>query len=482
MSPAISMSTPKHSKVESAEVIFDGEASFVGVGQNTTLPMVEAEMAGGVFDTKYVFVVKDCFDWSEDRPYLSSVIREQGAGIFAVNEKVAGKSSPVRRMVDTYEQNDKTGKYVLVAHDVELFEFLTEWLGVKCVTLAEKDFASPKAMAGERAGPNRAQVQLKLVRPLRAHALSQAGPNDRPSHTTDTVLLVPPTSFFFNTETAQDNEFMHTPDRAQTRSSVRSAALKECNALHAALSEAGIDAHLALNHRADAPDALFPNNWFSTHADGTLSLYSMKAESRRRERIPQTIARLQQLGYTQVENFTEGENEGKVLEGTGAMVLDRANRVCYVCESQRADISVAERWCEAMGYKLFNMGPALDVHGHPIYHTNVVMSVGTSVAVVCMSTLTASKQAELRAQLESTGHALLDISHEQMGQFCGNVLELASPTKGRVMVMSLAAFKAFTPQQHETLAQHKVTPIYADVTTIETLGGGGVRCCCAELF
>jgi len=296
-------------------------------------------------------------------------------------------------------------------------------------------------------------------------------------------MLVPPTSFFYNSETAADNEFMHAPDRSMTRSAVRSRALREFSALHGALVQAGLDVHLALNHRADAPDALFPNNWFSTHDGDTMVLYSMKAESRRKERIAQTKNRLAQLGYTNVIDFTTSEHtDNTALEGTGAMVLDRANKIAYVCESQRANMTLAKQWCAKVGYTLFDCGPAADKNGVPIYHTNVVMSVGTTVAVVCMDTMTQAKQVELRAQLANTGHALIDISHEQMAQFCGNVLEVDSPAYGKGMVMSDKAYKAFTSEQHALLNEHGIMPIHADVSTIEDLGGGGVRCCCAELF
>jgi len=462
--------------VNPQDVLALGQATIFGVGQSTTFAEVDEVMCRGALESRYVFVVKDCFDWSEDRRHLSSVVVESGADSFAVNEKVLGRNSPFRRMVDAYKQQN-AGTYTLVAHDVELGEFLSDWIGARVEAVPAHELRDRRVASG----PNRKPVQLKIVRPLRPVKESRGGPNAN-SHTTQSVLLVPPTGFFFNAETAQDNEFMHTPERGATRTSVRSAALQECSALHMALTEAGVDVNLALNHRTDAPDALFPNNWFSTHADGSLVLYSMKAESRRVERLPQTISRLQQLGFTNVIDFTQGEKEGHILEGTGAMVLDRANKIAYVCESQRASMQEAQRWCDAMGYTLFDCGAALDRHGHPIYHTNVVMSVGTTIAVVCMDTLTPEKQVALRAQLAESGHTLINITHEQMGQFCGNVLEVESPIKGRVLVMSEAAHKAFTPEQHKILSNNAVTPVYANVNMIETLGGGGVRCCCAELF
>jgi len=458
-----------------SEVISIGEATFLGVGQHSTVAAVEDYLDSGVLEDEFVFVVKDCFDWSEERPHLSSVLAESADNVFAVDERVVGNNSPLRRMVDVYERLDSS--YALIAHDVELYDFLANWLGATVEKVSASDLSSKKSSCG----PNRIAVSLKKLRPLRPER-EQGGPNSRPSHTTGSLLLVPPTSFFFNAETAQDNEFMHSPESGATRSSVRSAALRECSALHMALTEAGVDVNLALNHRADAPDALFPNNWFSTHSDGTLVLYSMKAESRRKERLPQTIRRLKQLGYTHVEDFTEGEKDGEVLEGTGAMVLDRANKIAYVCESQRASMEKAKAWCKLMDYTLFDCGQALDVHGHAIYHTNVVMSVGTSLAIVCMASLSPAKQEALRAQLKSTGHTLVDITYDQIGQFCGNVLEVASAKKGNVLVMSEAAFKAFSPDQHELFKAHHITPLYADVKTIESLGGGGVRCCSAELF
>jgi hypothetical protein len=310
--------------------------------------------------------------------------------------------------------------------------------------------------------------------------------------------MVPPTCFFYNVQSAADNSFMHAPKL--TKHEVQRAAMAEYSRFHRTLSrDWGINIHVAINTNSDAPDSVYPNNWFSTHPDsetggvdggGTLVLYPMKHESRRRERIPETVSRLTQ-NYKHVIDLTHYERSPTtsdatnelILEGTGALVLDRVNKVAYVCESQRADRALADEWCAKLGYTLQTTGPAVDKDNNVVYHTNVVMSVGSKVAVVCADAIVdPSKRKELLERLGAT-HTVICITREQMHHFCGNVIELWSPSQQTaIMVMSETAYRAFTPEQLAVMMQHHTIPVPNDLSTIEIYGGGGVRCCIAELF
>jgi len=314
-----------------------------------------------------------------------------------------------------------------------------------------------------------------------------SAPNPHPQNT-DTVLMVPPTGFFYNPQAATDNSFMQAPTVAKQQ--IQGQALKEHSAFHRMLvEEFGIRVHLALNDRLDTPDSVYPNNWFSTHSaqDGdepTMVLYPMRHENRRLERIPETIRRLSQK-YVKVVDFTEAENGAApvFLEGTGVFVLDRVNKIAYLCESPRADPELAQKWCEQLGYELFDTGVAIDKRGEAVYHTNVVMGIGSSVAVVCLQAIANERKREQFKEKLGSTHAIIDITFDQMHSFCGNVIELWSPKKNcPVMVMSEAAYTNFTEDQLAVFEKHNVAVGHTPIPTIERYGGGGVRCCIAELY
>jgi len=183
-----------------------------------------------------------------------------------------------------------------------------------------------------------------------------------------------------------------------------------------------------------------------------------------------------------VLDLSKDEEAGKFLEGTGSIVLDRVNRVAYVALSERSDADEAAKWAASLHYSLVTF-TASDAQNRPIYHTNVMMAVGTSVAVVCLECVAdAAERARLRQSLEGTGHEIVDISREQVNKFCGNVLELEHVQGYPVLVMSTQAYNGFTQAQRETLLKHERDLIHADIATLERIGGGGVRCTIAELF
>jgi hypothetical protein len=290
--------------------------------------------------------------------------------------------------------------------------------------------------------------------------------------------MIEPVGFRSNPETAADNAFQRPPGD-ESPQVIEIAAREEFARLREALESRGVEVvWRAAAANLEAPDAVFPNNWFSTHAGGTLVLYPMMAPSRRLERRGEIVASLRE-SYPLIVDLTASEAEGRYLEGTGSLVIDERARIVYAGESPRTDRRLVEAWAERMGYEpvIFR---ATDAEDRPIYHTNVVMSVGSDWAVLCVEAVDPLDRSEVLATLAESGHETIDISLEQMEAFCGNVLELESDKGERLVVMSDRAFHAFTDEQREILGSHAEL-VHADLTTIETHGGGSARCMIAEL-
>ena len=290
--------------------------------------------------------------------------------------------------------------------------------------------------------------------------------------------MIEPVGFRSNPETVADNAFQRPPGY-ESLQAIEIAARAELARLREMLESRGVEVvWRAAAANRESPDAVFPNNWFSTHAGGTLVLYPMMAPSRRLERRTEIVALLGE-SYPLVIDLTATEAEGRYLEGTGSLVIDERARIVYAGESQRTDRRLAEAWAERMGYEpvIFR---ATDAADRPIYHTNVVMSVGSDWAILCVEAVDSLDRAEVLATLAESGHETIDISLEQMDAFCGNVLELESDKGERLVVMSDRAFDAFTDEQREILAS-RAELVHADLTTIETHGGGSARCMIAEL-
>jgi len=299
---------------------------------------------------------------------------------------------------------------------------------------------------------------------------------------TSSVLMIRPTTFYSNPETIGTNPFQHTV--SATRADTLAAAQAEFDAAATALADAGVEVVIAESDpAADTPDAVFPNNWFTTHADGRVALYPMATPNRRRERRPEllrSIAAQHGMELRSFVDFSASEEQGSFLEGTGSLVLDRPHRLAYACRSPRTDGAAVEAFCEAFGYRsvLFD---AHDDAGRPIYHTNVMMAVGPELAVLASSLI--APGAGLRRvfdALETSGKVLLDLSAEQVGEFAGNVLFLEGAT-GPVVAISRRALASLSRAQRLLLEQH-ARPVVCAVETIEHLGGGGIRCMLAELF
>jgi hypothetical protein len=301
------------------------------------------------------------------------------------------------------------------------------------------------------------------------------------------VLMVRPARFGFNPETAASNAFQSAPSPGQVPGRIgtdaQASALREFDGLADQLQRAGIEVVVGEDTpEPPKPDAIFPNNWVSFHHDGTVVLYPMLAPNRRQERREDLLRRVTREGGFRVVrtvDLTHRETEGEFLEGTGSMVLDRTNRIAYACLSPRTDLDVLGEFAQLLDYELVTF-EALDVDASPIYHTNVLMAVGTRFAVLCADVVRDhGSRTAVTEKLCATGHRVIEISIGQMERFAGNLLELAAPS-GKVIALSTNAWGSLEPPQRRVL-EGEGTVVAADIPVIERLGGGGVRCMLAEI-
>ena len=307
------------------------------------------------------------------------------------------------------------------------------------------------------------------------------------NQTTSHLLMVRPVRFAFNEETAGNNAFQKRSD-VTGENGLQQQALKEFDDYVALLQQNGVRVTVVDDTpHPFTPDSIFPNNCFSTHletVDGkplrTLVLYPMYAENRRKERT-KLMKVLGTLPFDRVIDLTAAEADGKFLEGTGALVLDREHHTAYACLSPRADAELLKEWGKLLGYKIFAFHAA-DEAGMAVYHTNVVMHVGTRFAVVCLESVQdAGERAALVAQLQADGKEIVEISMAQMHQFAGNMLEVRGADGGKRLIMSATAKGALTGAQI-ALLERDVKILSPSLTAIETAGGGSARCMIAELY
>ncbi len=296
--------------------------------------------------------------------------------------------------------------------------------------------------------------------------------------------MVRPRHFGFNAQTAVTNRFQR-PASAD----VAQRAQREFDAFVAALTGEGVTVCVAEDsEQPRKPDAVFPNNWVSFHHDGTVVLYPMHAENRRTERRQEVIdAVVRETGFAakRVLDLTRHEKAGRFLEGTGSLVLDHVARVAYACRSPRTDDAVAAEWANELDYDL-EMFAAADESGTPIYHTNVLMHVGTRVAVVALDAIDERDRARIAARLENSGRGLVAIDHAEMSAFAGNMLEVGSWDEYlgdyNILVMSETARHALATDKYKHLYASVDAVLAVPVEVIERHGGGSVRCMLAEVF
>lgn len=291
--------------------------------------------------------------------------------------------------------------------------------------------------------------------------------------------MIRPVNFGFNEQTAGSNAFQNR-DAAQQQ--VQDKALKEFDGFVNILRDNGVEV-IVIDDTMEphTPDSIFPNNWVSLHSDGTIFLYPMMAENRRLERREDIISQLEdEFKVKHIIDLSRFEHEHKFLEGTGSMVLDRENKIAYACLSPRTDKEVLELFCKESGYKpvLFH---AIDENGMDIYHTNVLMCIGSKFAVICLDSIKDEyEKNSVTSILKLTHKDIIAISFAQMNQFAGNMLEVKNKAGDSLLVMSKNAYQSLTASQKTCLEKY-CRIVYADINTIESNGGGSARCMMAEV-
>ena len=296
------------------------------------------------------------------------------------------------------------------------------------------------------------------------------------------VLMIRPARFESNPQTLASNSFQEPP--AASPAQQQAAAVREFDGLVAVLRDAGIEVIVVEDtNEPHTPDAIFPNNWISMHADGRVVLYPMEAENRRTERrhdIVDFLARQCNRQVTEIVDLSPHENDGHFLEGTGSLVLDRPHRIAYACLSSRTHLTPLGDFAQRMDYDVVAFD-AVDADGVPIYHTNVLMSVGKDTAVICDVAIPRPEQREaITARLRSSGHRIVSLDYAQLAAFAGNMLELRNRAGERIVAMSQAAFDALREDQRAALSAN-ARLVSAPIDTIESSAGGSVRCMLAEI-
>jgi hypothetical protein len=297
------------------------------------------------------------------------------------------------------------------------------------------------------------------------------------------VLMIRPVRFAGNLQTSQSNRFQDLTGEIPANRA-QSAARGEFDGLVRELRSAGVAVHVFDDTpEPHTPDSIFPNNWVSFHADGSVVLYPMLAENRRDERRQDLLQGLsQELGFrvSRVIDLTHHEHGGRYLEGTGSLVLDRVHRIAYACVSPRTDLDALGDFAQQLDYDIVSF-EANDSGGAPIYHTNVLMSLGSKFAAICTDCIREDERTGVVDALRSTGHAILDLTFAQLEGFAGNMLELRSGEGEPLVAMSTRALDSLEPAQQDFLRAHAGRIVSAPIPTIETLGGGSVRCMLAEI-
>jgi hypothetical protein len=296
------------------------------------------------------------------------------------------------------------------------------------------------------------------------------------AQTSGTVLMVRPKRFGFHAEAARSNVF------ASDSNADLDAAVREFDGVVDALTKAGVEV-LVLDDSADPakPDAVFPNNWVTFHADGTMVLYPMANEARRLERNPEALTKLlQSKGFEirQVIDLSFHERHGHFLEGTGSLVLDRVRRRAFANLSPRTDAAVIADFDDRLDYSTL-IFDARDRSGRPIYHTNVALSFGARFAMLCTEAIASDFRELLIGEIEADGRTLIEVEYEQMRQFACNLIEL-SGQDGPVIALSSAALRSYRPDQRSVLEGFGEL-VEADIPTIEAVGGGSVRCMITDI-
>jgi hypothetical protein len=298
---------------------------------------------------------------------------------------------------------------------------------------------------------------------------------------TNSILLIRPSNFIFNAETAANNAFQNNIE--ETNESISNKVKQEFENFNAQLIAKGIDVTVIDDTESPIkPDAIFPNNWVSFHADGTVVLYPMFAANRRTERRLDIIETLKEkFDVKNIIDFSIYENENKFLEGTGSIVFDHEHKIAYACLSPRTNKEIFIKLCDVLDYKHIYF-TACDEAGQEIYHTNVMMCIAEKVVIICAESIVDKNEREqVLLSFKNTRHEIIDINFAQMNNFAGNMLALQTNTGKPLLALSQTAYNCLIAKQKDAIEKYYELFSLA-IPTIETIGGGSVRCMMAEIF
>lgn len=302
---------------------------------------------------------------------------------------------------------------------------------------------------------------------------------------TNTILMIRPVHFRMNEQTAVNNYYQEESDLSKTEANIKAA--EEFDSFVLKLRNAGVNVVVENDDPAqDTPDSIFPNNWISFHENGDLGLYPMFAPNRRKERRLEVLNQIEDQGFVikNIVDYTIAEEDDVFLEGTGSLVLDRVNRKAYCALSPRADEDLLIEFCEDFEYTpvIFTAYQTVLDKRLPIYHTNVMMGLAETFAIVCLDCIDDKKERKnLINHLKKDGKEIIEITEDQVNNFAGNVLQVSGKEDEKYLVMSSSAFNILSEQQKQRIQKH-CEILHSDLTTIETLGGGSARCMMAEVF
>lgn len=291
------------------------------------------------------------------------------------------------------------------------------------------------------------------------------------------LFLVEPEEFYANPETMDTNHYQLDKDEVATHGETTASAIKEFRAFRDMLVENGVII-TNIKGTVDCPDHVFPN-WISTHADGTMVVYPMLNPNRRRERAPRVMSFMNRY-YETAMDLTPYEKEGRALESTASICMDRVNKKGYSALSPRTDKAIAEEWAQKMGYDV-TFFETQSHAGKPVYHTDVVMWIGTDVVGICADCILEDYRKDVIAKLEKD-RELVFLTQDQLTAFCGNSLEILGQDEQRMLVMSDTAYNALRDDQLEVYNKHFTKLLHSPLPTLEKYGGGSARCMIMELF
>ena len=303
---------------------------------------------------------------------------------------------------------------------------------------------------------------------------------------TSSIIMIRPKHFDFNKETASNNYFQK-EDKSISKNEIRNKAVNEFESLTTLIESRGMEV-IVFDDRDDVitTDSVFPNNWVSFHENGNVFIYPMFSKNRRKEKRLDILEELNKKGYliNKTVDLSKYEIENRFLEGTGSMVLDRENKICYAAISERTDIDILSEFCSKNKYEkiAFRSYQTVGNKRKEIYHTNVIMCVADKYSIVCLESIDDIKEKKkVINKLEATNKKIIEITESQCNNFAGNMLQLKNNKNEKFLIMSRSAYDSLSEDQIRTIRTYNEI-IYSDIKTIEKLGGGSARCMIAENF